>query len=145
MAFKSTSLIQAFGGTAALVAAAAMPMAALAADAPSTAHTHAVDATSNLVVVIDAVTGELRAPTAAELKASAERAPAARGAVARTMPKVHTSGARGARLTDEFMHYSVSVRQADGSFREVCYHSKEEAEAAAKAPASITQNALPTE
>jgi hypothetical protein len=42
------------------------------------------------------------------------------------------AGAVGARLTGDFMSYSVLVRQADGKLVEQCFDSKEAAEAATK-------------
>lgn len=145
MAFKITSFTEAIGGSVALVALVALPLLAQAADPASTAHAHAPSAASNMVVVIDAVTGQLRAPTPAEAKAAAERAPAARGTAGRTMPKVSAGGARGARLTDDFMHYSVAVRQPDGSLRELCFSTQEEADAALKPSSAPSHNSLPTQ
>ena len=71
----------------------------------------------SLTVVRDAETGKLRGATPAEavaLKAQSVKA-MARIAPKATLQKFHSSGARGARLTDEFMTTSVAVRNADGS------------------------------
>ena len=77
----------------------------------------AVVSNESQTVVRDAETGKLRGATPAEavaLKAQSVRA-YARIAPKATLQKSHSSGARGARLTDEFMTTSVAVRNADGS------------------------------
>jgi hypothetical protein len=77
----------------------------------------AVVSNESQTVVRDAETGKLRGATAAEavaLKAQSVKANA-RIAPKATLQKSHSSGARGARLTDEFMTTSVAVRNADGS------------------------------
>ena len=131
----------------ALVGATLLP---LQANAQATKEAPArVDASAAQVVVRDAATGALRAPTAEEAEAMTPRAPAAatlrRGAAPSTMQKAHSSGARGLRLSDDFMSYSVVVRQADGSLVEQCFGSKAEADSALKsAPAAKALN-LPTE
>ena len=57
---------------------------------------------------------------------------------------LHARQMRGARLTDEFMSYSVVVRQPDGSLKEFCFVSREAAEAALKSP-FVAPQTLPTE
>jgi len=77
----------------------------------------AVVSNESQTVVRDAETGKLRGATPAEavaLKAQSVKANA-RIAPKATLQKFHSSGARGARLTDEFMTTSVAVRNADGS------------------------------
>ena len=77
----------------------------------------AVVSNESQTVVRDAETGKLRGATPAEavaLKAQSVKANA-RIAPKATLQKSHSSGARGARLTDEFMTTSVAVRNADGS------------------------------
>ena len=76
-----------------------------------------VAANESLTVVRDAESGKLRGASAAEaaaLKTQSVRANA-RIAPKATLQKFHSSGARGARLTDEFMTTSVAVRNPDGS------------------------------
>lgn len=77
----------------------------------------------SLTVVRDAETGKLRNATAAEQAALAAQGVnrAARVAPKATLPKVHASGARGARLTDEFISSSVAVRKPDGSIEMQCF------------------------
>ncbi|MBD8658065.1 hypothetical protein IFT68_20845 [Oxalobacteraceae sp. CFBP 13730] len=77
----------------------------------------AVVSNESQTVVRDAESGKLRGATPAEavaLKAQSVKANA-RIAPKATLQKFHSSGARGARLTDEFMTTSVAVRNADGS------------------------------
>lgn len=108
-----------------------LPLASLAQDAPASVN--------QMTVVRDAETGKLRAPTAAEIGAlqlKAARTTSLRaGPAATTQQKFHSSGARGARLTDAFMSQSVAVRRADGLIDATCVHNQEAAEAALRAPA----------
>lgn len=90
-----------------------------------------------LRVVIDAETGLLRAPTAAEIKAANQRAAAAAAAAGTTVAapqrpqtKTYASGARRVRLTDEFLSYSVAVVRADGTLETQCYETKDAAQKA---------------
>lgn len=93
-------------------------------------------------VVRDAVTGELRAPTAEEFKAmEAAEANARRGAraipqapVARRSPQ----GAHGFRVGDQFMTYSVARRNADGTTSMVCVTGEDAAHNVLKAPQAAT-------
>ena len=114
------------------VLAGLLSAGALALTAPAQAQ-------DNQVVVKDQASGKLRAATpeeAAALRAQepAQRA-AARAGVLPTLQKHHHSGARGARLSDEFMSHSVVVRNADGGLEEACYGSAEEADRAVKSAA----------
>lgn len=106
-----------------LLCALAMAVLPVAAQAHGDDHDKA-PAGDRLVVVRDPETGKLRAPTAAELEALGARQArqdAARiGPLAAPQQKAHASGARGARLTDEFMSYSVVTRAADGRLVKHC-------------------------
>lgn len=122
----------------------AVSCAALAADDAST-DASTVPAELGQVAVRDAATGQLRAPTASEMKALQAAAPTVRTMKAgATRTKRHASGATGARLNDSFASYSVMVRQPDGKLVEYCFGSQEDAEAAVAAPASASQT-QPTE
>lgn len=104
------------------VAAAAPQAAAQQIGAPDTAAVASSDA---LTVIRDAETGKLRAPTGAEMQAmelslKAQRMMQVRVAPAATQQKYHASGARGSRLTDEFMSTAVAVRNPDGSLERQC-------------------------
>lgn len=102
------------------LALAVLPVAALA---HGDNHDKA-PAGDRLVVVRDPETGMLRAPTAAELEAMAARASRQAevriGAAAAPQQKAHASGARGVRLTDDFMSYAVVTRAADGRLVKQC-------------------------
>ncbi|WP_137172145.1 post-PEP-CTERM-1 domain-containing protein [Massilia sp. HP4] len=90
-------------------------------------HEAHAQAKESLTVVRDRETGELRNATAAEqaaLKAqAASRSRSARVAPQQVLPKTHASGARGVRLTDDFISSSVAVRKADGSIEKQCFES----------------------
>ncbi|MBD8529552.1 MULTISPECIES: post-PEP-CTERM-1 domain-containing protein [unclassified Massilia] len=88
-----------------------------------------------LTVVRDADTGKLRNATAAEATALRTQAAnnlrmAPRVAPQTPLQKFHVSGARGARLTDEFVTSSVAVRKADGSIEMQCFDSHDAAKSA---------------
>jgi len=132
-------MVRTFKSYALLAGVAALALPAMAQEAP-------VQATSNQIVVRDAGTGQLRAASPEEANTLREHHATGRlrAAAQSTLPRFHASGARGARLTDEFMSYSVVVRQPDGSLKEFCFESREAAEAALKAPVAAPQT-LPTE
>jgi len=98
------------------------------------------------IVVKDGDTGRLRSATPEEaraLHAGRAHARAARGASPES--RSHWSGARGARLTDDFMSFTVVVKRDDGKLVELCV---EGAETTAKVVGSAPQSKpaiLPTE
>jgi hypothetical protein len=132
--------VGAVGAGLVLVTAAALPLAAQA-DESASAPT---DAVSNMIVVRDAQTGKLRAATAAETRALMGPVRQQRSARLNTVPRYNANGARGARLSDDMMSYSVVVRQPNGGLTEYCFANREEAEAAMKG-APLATNNLPTE
>jgi hypothetical protein len=141
---SKTCLQMAGAAGATLLMAAALPALAQteAAKAPQAAPIAAV----NQVVARDAVTGELRAATADEVKALQGKATKSRTLAAQPSLKSHVSGAKGVRLTDEFLNYAVVVRRADGTLETQEFSSKAEAEAAVKSPAPAAKPATaPTE
>ncbi len=113
---------------ATLCAALALPAAAQ--EQPSTAQ-------SGMVVVRDAQTGELRAPTAAESRALAPQRPSASLQAQPTAPALvtHPGGARQVRLGERGLVYSVATRGADGKLSEQCVQGAHAAEQAVHAPA----------
>jgi hypothetical protein len=134
--------------SASLVLAVAS-LAAHGADAPQAAPAPEADTPVNgnadaQVAVRDAATGHLRAPTASESQTLHAEGAKLRRAIRPTMQKTHSSGAHGVRLNEEFMNYSVVIKQPDGRLVEYCFSGPEAADAAAAAPASAT-NPLPTE
>jgi len=93
-------------------------------------------AAENLIVVRDAETGQMRAPTAAEAealqqKSSAKgelkgtRQAAAQNAPLKTQPKQHRSGAVGARVNDDLASLLVVQRRPDGAVAEACLPAAE--------------------
>eukprot|EP01137_Pigoraptor_chileana_P006733 Opistho-2@51358 len=120
-----------------LSGSAALPMTALADEPIKELRIGAGGSTAAaLTVVRDAETGLLRAPTAEELATlqsqASSRRQALRTAPATPLTKYHGNGATGVRLTEEMMSYSVIVRRPDGSLSELCFASKEEADAAVR-------------
>lgn len=117
------------------IAAALLGLASQSAIAQSIpVHEAHAQANESLTVVRDRETGELRAATAAEQAALKARAPS-NARSARVPPKTvqqksHVSGARGARLTDDFISSSVAVRKADGSIEKQCFESHGDASGA---------------
>jgi hypothetical protein len=138
-------------GLGAVVVALAAPMSAGAQSGPAAAPaTDVAEAVSGdaQIVVRDGDTGKLRAATPDEaraLHAGRAQARAARGGGASPESRSHWSGARGARLTDDFMSFTVVVKRSDGKLVELCV---EGAETTAKVVASAPQfkpATLPTE
>lgn len=121
---------------AAGIAFALLGFAGQSAIAQETAvHEIPVGSQEALTVVRDAETGELRAATGAEqaaLQAKAgSQSRAARVAPQQVQQKTHaTSGAKGVRLTNEFLSSSVAVRKADGTIEKQCFDSHDAAQGA---------------
>lgn len=94
------------------------------------------------VVVRDAATGELRAPTAAELRAlRATPAPGtAQGGPQTLQQVVRPDGTRVLQLGDAGMVYSVATRGADGKLREHCVTGAQAAEQAVNTPAQSKEH-----
>ena len=128
---------------------AAASLAAQAADAPAVAASPDSDTTATMapdaqVVVRDSVTGHLRAPTESESATLHAAGAALRHSARAPQPRSHHSGAKGVRLTEDFMSYSVVIKQPDGRLVEYCFPNEEAANAAVTAPVSAP-NTLPTE
>ena len=91
-----------------------------------------------MVVVRDAQSGQLRAPTAAESQALRAAAPpnttmtAARPAAAATLTR--PNGARGVRVGESTMVYDVVTRGADGKLSSECVQGAAAAERALQHP-----------
>lgn len=110
-----------------------------------TALAQDADTTASQIVVRDAATGAMRAANAAEARALAGERAAAVGVRLNTLQRSHFSGARGVRLSNEFLNHSVVVRMPDGSLVEQCFHTPEEAAIAHKVVSVTKSTALPTE
>ncbi len=130
----------AFGLSAPLLALAQSD--AVAAAATTVAEPSSADAQ---IVVKDGDTGRLRHATPQEAQAlHAGRAHARRAAVA-PESRSHWSGARGARLTDDFMSYSVMVKRADGTLVELCVEGGETTAKLVTSAPQFKPATLPTE
>lgn len=98
-------------------------------------HAHA-GVQDGMVVVRDAQTGKLRAPTPDEAKALRARTPSASLAPERAPSVVsRPGGARGVRLGERTMVYEVVTRGADGSLSSQCVHGDQAAQDALTRPA----------
>jgi len=119
----------------ALVGAAAIPLGAAALETQTASEQAASVASADAQVVArDPATGKLRPATAEEVQAlHRSRAQLRASGGVTSASHSHWSGARGARLTEEFMNYSVVVRTADGKLVELCVED----------PATLTSKAAP--
>jgi hypothetical protein len=128
-----------------------LPLAALAVP-PSFAQeakvappAHDAASQEGLVVVRDAETGELRAPTPEEFRALRSR-PSASAAAAATAPAaprmiIGADGRRTVNLDERHMVYSVVTRDADGKLTDQqCVHGAHAAKGALAQPASPTKS-----
>lgn len=131
---------------AALPAAAlfAMPGAHAAPAAPaqaattSTATPAAGGAQQAMVVVRDAQTGELRAPTPQEMRALAPPSAGALRAPAQPAAVTHPGGSRQVRLGERGLVYTVVKRGPDGKLSEHCVQGAGAADKAVHAPQSAS-------
>ncbi|WP_305822637.1 post-PEP-CTERM-1 domain-containing protein [Massilia brevitalea] len=103
---------------------AALPLAAICL---MPHHASAQDQ-QGMVVVRDARTGQLRAPTAAESRALAPKSTAAMAAPARPNMVTHPGGARQVRLGERGLVYAVVTRDGDGKLSDQCIHDEQAAE-----------------
>lgn len=128
----SKKIFTAAGISFALLGAIAMPSQAFAGD------THAEPITAqqddHLTVVRDAETGKLRPPTAEEYatmqQARAVKARNFRAAPRPALQKYHRSGARGARVSEEFEVLAVAASKPECVMDTPCADAKDAAQAA---------------
>lgn len=123
---------------AALCALAAFTLQAKAQDQAQPANSQSQE---GMVVVRDAQTGKMRAPTPDELKALRTPSPAAAAGAAAAAPNARgrqqapqvlsprRDGTRGVRLGDKTMVYEVVTRGADGKLDGECVQGHDAAEA----------------
>jgi hypothetical protein len=123
---------------------AASSFAVQAADAPASTPPDAPAFNDAQVVVRDADSGEFRAPTASEFRTLHAQDAKTLRAMRPLAMRTHATGAVGVRLTDEFMSYSVVIKQPDGRLVEYCFEDAQAAKAGVQSPA-IPLNTLPTE
>jgi len=105
---------------------AALPLAAIC----FMPHHASAQDQQGMVVVRDAQTGQLRAPTAAESRALAPRASTSLAAPAQPNMVTHPGGARQVRLGERGLVYSVVKRDGDGKLSDQCVHGSEAADQA---------------
>ena len=100
-----------------------------------------------MVVVRDAQTGKMRAPTPDELRALRAKTPPPPAAMAGSaQPQTLTnrrSGARGVRLGEKNLVYEVVTRGPDGKLSETCVQGADAAEHALHGAPDGTTNAAP--
>ena len=102
---------------------------------------------SGMTVTRDAETGQLRAPTASEMKAlEAARKPSSSRAATTPVEVRYADGTVGLTLGDDHMMYSIARVNAQGKVERVCVQGVEASLQAMKAPASFAARlqALPT-
>lgn len=110
------------------LAALALPACAQQAESkqaePKQAEGKQVETQQGMIVVRDADTGELRAPTADEARALHPRTNVSAAGTAAPAPKMVTGpgGRRSVQLGERHMVYSVVTRGADGKLEEQCVH-----------------------
>ena len=105
---------------------AALPLAAMC----FMPHHASAQDQQGMVVVRDAQTGQLRAPTAAESRALTPKSTTSMTAPARPSLVTHPSGARAVRLGERGLVYSVVTRDSEGKLSDQCVHGESAAEKA---------------
>lgn len=93
-----------------------------------------------MVVVRDAASGELRAPTAAEFQALQAASPVAKARSAAATPKasVAKNGTRKVQVGTDSLVYAMTTRDADGQLHEACVQGDAAAQAALRNVASTS-------
>jgi hypothetical protein len=115
-----------------------LPCAALLAALPPKAP--AQEQQKGMVVVRDAQTGQLRTPTAAEIRALSPATPSM-GPASQPAMVTHPGGARQVRLGERGLVYSVVTRGADGKLAGHCVEGAAAAEKAVGAAANASISA----
>lgn len=111
---------------------AALPLAAVFAALCHMPPASAAGQDEGMVVVRDRQTGQLRAPTAAELKALRPQPGSSLWQPAQPVVVIHPDGSRHVRMGEQGMVYSVVTRGADGKVTDQCVQGEAAAEAALK-------------
>lgn len=117
---------------------AAVPLAVLCAAMALAMPAGAAAEQPGMVVARDPQTGQLRAPTAAEVKALRQQGEASmmgKAAAAAPTAITRTDGVRQVRLGERGMVYSVVRRDADGKLVKECVQGEHAAEEAVKSGA----------
>jgi len=144
---KSQSLIALAGGLLLSGAALACTNCEEHAKAEAKVAAGSTEGADGMVAVRDAVTGELRAPTADELAALQAKAQAAKSSRQRALSvapvqaeRMNSRGAFGFRPGPENVSYSVVTRNADGSLSSTCVQGQDHAEAIVKGTVAKSAN-----
>jgi len=112
-----------------------LTLAALTALAAATMLAPPAHAQAGMVVVRDAQTGELRAPTAAEAAALQGHAAQQRRAPGQHVETVGPGGSRKVQMGRSALVYSVVTKNADGTLAEQCVNGAQAAQSAIAHPA----------
>jgi hypothetical protein len=115
---------------------AALPLAALFAALCHMPPASAAAQDPGMVVVRDPQTGQLRAPTPAELQALRPPPAVAPRAAARPALVTSPDGSRHLRMGEQGMVYSVVTRAGDGKLAGQCVQGEDAAEAVVKQSAA---------
>jgi Flp pilus assembly protein CpaB len=125
---------------AALCVLASVTMHAKAADQEARKGQERQDRQEGMVVVRDAQTGKMRAPTPEELKALRAKAPpssaSVTGAPQAPQQLSRRDGARGVRLGEKSLVYDVVTRGEDGKLSSQCVQGEAAAREALEHPAN---------
>ena len=142
---KSQSLIALASGL--LLSGAALACTNCEEHAKAPASTSVTEGADGMIAVRDAVTGQLRAPTADEAAALQAKSQAAKSSRLRALAaepvqaeRVNSRGAFGFRPGPENVSYSVVTRNADGSLSSTCVQGQDQAEAIVKAAPAKSAN-----
>ena len=111
---------------------AALPLAALFAALCHVPPASAAGQDERMVVVRDHQTGQLRAPTTAELKALRPQTGKSIWPEGKPGVVLHPDGSRHVRIGEQGMVYSVVTRETDGNLVNQCVQGEAAAEAALK-------------
>jgi len=111
-----------------------LTLAALTALAAASMLAPPAHAQSGMVVVRDAQTGELRAPTAAESAALHSKSAAQRKAPGQHVETVGPGGSRKVQMGTSALVYSVVTKNPDGALAEQCVGGEHAAHAAIAHP-----------
>ena len=114
---------------------AALPLAAMFATTVVHTPPAAAAGQQGMVVARDPQTGELRLPTAAEMKELAAQRPATLAPPAAPLVIKRSDGTRQVRLGDKGLVFSVVTRDANGKIAQQCVTGEHAADAALSQPA----------
>lgn len=118
-----------------------LPLAALSLTAGAAQDAIPAAQGQGMVVVRDAQTGQLRTPTAAEIRALQPAASASMTAQSQPAMVTGPGGRRSVRLGERHMVYSVVKRDGEGKLGEQCVHGVHGVHAAERATSGAAEPA----